>query len=40
MTLTTLKAEFVKFYKQETGNDIVLSGFDATSALKRPDFVL
>ena len=40
MTLSTLKSEFVKFYKKETGTEIVLSGFDSTSALKRPDFVL
>lgn len=40
MTLSTLKTEFIKFYKIETGADIVLSGFDATASLKRPDFVL
>jgi hypothetical protein len=38
--LTTLKKEFVKYYKQETGNDIVLFGFDDTAKKKRPDFVL
>jgi hypothetical protein len=40
VTLTTMKAEFVKFYKKETGDEIVLSGFDPTSSRKRPDFVL
>ena len=38
--LTTLKAEFVKFYKQETGEDIVLFGFEDSAKKKRPDFVL
>ena len=38
--LTTLKAEFVKFYKQETGDDIVLFGFEDSAKKKRPDFVL
>jgi len=39
-TLTTLKEEFAKFYKQQTGNDIVLYGFGSAAAKKRPDFVL
>ncbi len=38
--LTTLKAEFVKFYKEQTGKDIVLFGFDTAVQKKRPDFVL
>ena len=37
-SLTTLKVEFAKYYKQETGNELVLSGFDNKS--KRPDFVM
>jgi hypothetical protein len=37
-SLTTLKGEFAKFFKQETGEDIVLSGFE--KANKRPDFVM
>jgi hypothetical protein len=39
-TLTTLKTEFVKFYKEQTGEDITLYGFDTASRKKRPDFVL
>jgi hypothetical protein len=37
-SLTTLKAEFAKYYKQETGKELVLSGFEKTD--KRPDFVM
>lgn len=37
-SLTTLKAEFAKFFKQETGEEISLSGFE--KANKRPDFVM
>jgi hypothetical protein len=36
----TLKKEFQKFYKQETGNDVALDDFDAARLNKRPDFVL
>ena len=36
--LKRLKAEFVKYFKEKTGQDIVLGGFDEPS--KRPDFVL
>jgi hypothetical protein len=39
-TLMTLKKEFVKFYKERTGDDIVLYGFTPTASNKRPDFVL
>jgi hypothetical protein len=37
-SLTSLKFEFEKFYKSETGKDLVLSDFEKTA--KRPDFVL
>jgi len=37
-SLTTLKSEFAKFFKQETLEEIVLSGFDQSN--KRPDFVM
>ncbi len=36
--LSTLKTEFEKYYKKETGTDIILNNFDKTD--KRPDFVL
>jgi hypothetical protein len=39
-TFTTLKKEFQKFFKEETGDDIVLDEFDAVGSSKRPDFVL
>ncbi len=39
-TLATLKKEFVKFYKANTGEDIVLYGFTPAASNKRPDFVL
>ena len=38
--LTTLKAEFAKFYKEQTGDDLVLFGFETSHTAKRPDFVL
>ena len=37
-SLTSLKIEFAKFYKNETGEDLVLSDFENTA--RRPDFVL
>ena len=37
-SLTTLKVEFAKYFKQETGEDLVLSGFEKKA--KRPDFVM
>jgi hypothetical protein len=37
-SLSTLKTEFEKFFKKETGKEIVLNSFDKTK--KRPDFVL
>jgi hypothetical protein len=37
-SLTSLKIEFEKFYKSETGEDLVLSDFEKTA--RRPDFVL
>ncbi len=37
-SLTTLKLEFEKYFKKETGKDIHLNSFDSSS--KRPDFVL
>ncbi len=37
-SLSTLRAEFQKFFKEETGIDIELDAFDAKD--KRPDFVL
>ncbi|MEX0852582.1 MAG: ATP-binding protein, partial [Bauldia sp.] len=40
MSLATVKSEFEKFYKQQTGQDIQLSGFDEKAKGKRPDFVL
>lgn len=39
-SFTTLKKEFQKFYKQQTGDDIVLADFDTAKLKKRPDFVL
>lgn len=37
-SLSTLKTEFEKFFKKETGSDIMLNNFDEKD--KRPDFVL
>ncbi|MGE4551806.1 MAG: ATP-binding protein, partial [Desulfovibrionaceae bacterium] len=37
-SMETLKEEFAKYYKEKTGQDIVLSSFSLPS--KRPDFVL
>ena len=37
-SLTSLKVEFEKFYKTETGEDLVLNDFEKKA--KRPDFVL
>jgi hypothetical protein len=35
-----LREEFAKFYKKQTGKDIILSDFGSSAARKRPDFVL
>ena len=37
-SLTTLKTEFIKFFKTETDEDIILNDFDKNN--KRPDFVM
>jgi hypothetical protein len=39
-SLSTLKSEFEKFFKEQTGDAIELSNFDSGAKLKRPDFVL
>lgn len=39
-SLSTLRSEFEKFYKRETGKDISLEPFDAKTRRRRPDFVL
>ena len=39
-SLSSLKSEFEKFFKEETGQDIKLTNFDDDASAKRPDFVL
>lgn len=39
-SLSTLKSEFEKFYKRQTGDEIHLNNFENTAKAKRPDFVL
>lgn len=39
-SLSTLKAEFEKFFEKETGTVIKLNNFDDAAKTKRPDFVL
>lgn len=39
-SLSTLKSEFEKFFKKETGESIKLNNFDQKEKSKRPDFVL
>ena len=39
-SLSSLKSEFQKFYKEQTGDEILLNNFDEAAKPKRPDFVL